>query len=125
MSTSIPKCDVLGAFDMSSIHRRRIPSGRIAVSCLTDGLGPLTASRGSHSPCTHAVSELKNTFAKLIQGTHMNKSIPLLAMAGVVATVTATAQTREEEGAAPSLEEVVVTGTSIRGTAPIGTQLVT
>ncbi|MFL6618855.1 MAG: TonB-dependent receptor plug domain-containing protein, partial [Povalibacter sp.] len=55
----------------------------------------------------------------------MNKSIPLLAMAGVVATVTATAQTREEEGAAPSLEEVVVTGTSIRGTAPIGTQLVT
>ena len=46
-------------------------------------------------------------------------------MAGVVATVTATAQTREEDGAAASLEEVVVTGTSIRGTAPIGTQLVT
>jgi iron complex outermembrane recepter protein len=52
----------------------------------------------------------------------MKKSIQFLTVVGAIAT--ASAQT-PEPAADEDMEEVVVTGTSIRGTAPIGTQLVT
>ena len=52
----------------------------------------------------------------------MKKSIQFLTVVGAIAT--ASAQT-PEPAADEDMAEVVVTGTSIRGTAPIGTQLVT